>query len=348
MIDWLTISIPFRHTPVQSGRLIYLEPTGEVEWECPKRITVRGSYESSAEVRSRGDLDKNGKCGELQISGNPAKYLQGHNAFGSDDANLVAAHWFKAICTELGIKYQAVDVRRITQGKYSIGRVDINYLFNLNHKADVQQFLQALGETSGTKYKRAYNDKGSVYFNKTSQRWSAVVYNKAAEMKSRHKSRRTYLDAQDATDIAQYISTAVRWEFRLNSLELKDLEIKTGADLMAYGPRNLFDEYMKRIEISGNMRVSDHALQTLPDHLRGTYELWRAGCDVRACVSRMTFYRHKKQLRERLNVNIDSPQRSQSQLPNNVVSVSRVLIPEFLPVPQWAYSRGLVVHQRAA
>lgn len=344
MIDWLTISIPFRHRPLHAGRITSIAPDGSVEWDIPQRTKVRGSFEQNTVVRSVGDMDRDGYIAEIQLDGNPSKFLQGQNVWGTDDVCLLAVLWFRRVCEELELPFSVFDLYRVSRGAFTLARVDINYTFKLAGQVQAQQFLIALGDCSGTKYRRAYTDKGSVYYNKGSRRWSSVVYNKYVETKTRRKAQRQMIGPGATQKLRESVKDCVRWEFKFMSLELKDNGIYTGSDLAQYGPTKLFNDYMTRINIDGNMKMTNTELENLPPRLRGTYQLWDSGCDLRLCLSNATFYRHKRELRELCGINIDCPPREPG---SNVVSIRRVLEPIPATIPEWAYTDGLVIHRRA-
>ena len=52
MIDWFTGILPCIHRPLPAGSVVSVDADGAVEWETVKRLTVRGSYESTMKVRS--------------------------------------------------------------------------------------------------------------------------------------------------------------------------------------------------------------------------------------------------------------------------------------------------------
>ncbi len=345
MIDWLTIMIWFKHKPLNGGRIVSTDPDGSVEWELTKKVSVRGSFESNTIVRSCGDIDKDGYISCLQLDGNPSKYLQGHNIYGSDDPNLLAAMWVRQVCVDLGLFMMPSEVYRVSRGGYEVNRVDINYMFDVVQNVNVDQFLIALADSGGTKYRKAMFQKGSVYFNMGSRRWSVVFYNKLDETGSKKKGHRILLGDELKEKLRNAASGKVRAEARIMSLELKDREIRTGCELVNYGVSKLYGEIMSRIQVNGNMRIADEKAATMPNAIRGTYEHWLSGCDCRSLMSRMTFYRHKKALKEGYGIDIDSGER---KVTSNVVALSRVL--ELVPAatPQFLYDEDLIVWRRQA
>ena len=310
MIDWLTIQFPFRHKPLYGGHFISINPDGTKEYDIAKKISARGSYESETKVRSVGSLDEFGMISHIQLDGNPSKFLQGHNVWGSDDHCLLACLWFCEVAKELNLFVSPFDKYRLSRGGFDVNRVDINYMFKMAHNSDVNQFLIALGDCGSTKYRKAMYQKGSVYFNKGSVRWSSVVYHKLEETQVRKKGHKIDLMPDDKKLLQDSCKDHFRWEFKFQSLELKDKNIYTGSDLAQYGVSKLYFEFLKnRIRINGNMQVTDKDSLNMPSRLKGTYLLWKSGADLRSCMSPRTFFRHKKELMLDYGIDIDSSER---------------------------------------
>lgn len=90
MIDWITAIIPCHHDEkIYGGSIASVDPDGVIDWRVEKKKQVIGSYESSLSIKS---LDPT----RIILDGNPAKWLQGHNMFGSDNLiGLVEAVMYK-------------------------------------------------------------------------------------------------------------------------------------------------------------------------------------------------------------------------------------------------------------
>ena len=82
MIDWLSGKIMFKHTSkdIPVGRVASISPDGELEWQTIKRKEIQGSYDNKFTIRSciSSETSK-GVFTTLDFSGNPVKFLQGHN-----------------------------------------------------------------------------------------------------------------------------------------------------------------------------------------------------------------------------------------------------------------------------
>ncbi len=80
MIDWVSAILPCKHDPSKliSGIVMSFDAQGENEWTVNKTLTVEGSYSSKIQIKSHTE-------NQIYISGNPTKFLQGHNLFGTND-----------------------------------------------------------------------------------------------------------------------------------------------------------------------------------------------------------------------------------------------------------------------
>ena len=87
MIDWITIRIPCSHaTPINGGKFVSISSDGEEEWNTDKFLPVEGSYSSKISIRSLSTdiITDNNRFTHIELSGNPVKFLQGHNIWGTD------------------------------------------------------------------------------------------------------------------------------------------------------------------------------------------------------------------------------------------------------------------------
>ena len=54
------------------------DPLGNQEWVCNKKLSVEGSHSSKIQLQSHTE-------NLVYFTGNPVKFLQGHNLFGTND-----------------------------------------------------------------------------------------------------------------------------------------------------------------------------------------------------------------------------------------------------------------------
>lgn len=336
MIDWITAVIPYEHEPLNSGSVFKIDPSGEVEWQAPCRLSVEGSHEQTIQVKSQGGSGT-GKATELVIHGNPAKFLQGHNIFGSDDLLSLMAATFKSLCQTLGLTPPRHVLADVATGRYRLTRVDVNYLFELKTAADVRSWIRAAEFKSKTRHGRPSTKAGTVYWGKHSRRWSIKAYSKGEEITASksHKLPERFA----TTPLAQFAENKLRIELTLRSKELDKIQLSNAQSWSLKLPSQIFNDYLKRIEMSEQITLTTDKLNELPRALKGTYLLWSNGQSMRDNLSKPTFYRHRKELMKYgidINIAVDQVDRS------NVVPLVRVLEAKPVATPSWAYDLNLI------
>lgn len=336
MIDYVSAVIPFVHEPLNGGSVLKVLPTGEIDWESPCRINVRGSHEKDIAVRSQGG-DGTGLATELFIDGNPSKFLQGHNIVGSDDLFALVLDTVLSIFFNLGLEVSPDLLYTLRAGEYRFTRIDINYMFELPTISDVKSWLRAAEFKSKTRHGRPFSKVGTVYWGKSSRRWSIKAYSKGEELKAgKSHSLPEHLLATPLTDFAQ---NKLRLEVTLRSKELEKISLRGAQSWSGVDPYKIFAEYATRIEMNEQIALTTKVLNDLPRYLQGTYVLWQTGQNPRELLSKPTFYKHRKALLEH-GINIDLAVESVDR--SNVVPLIRVLEAVPVGIPGWAFDMGLV------
>lgn len=337
MIDWVTAVIPVVHDPIYGGQVISFDADGIEEWNTPKRVMAIGSYEKRIAIKS-GGADGQGKATELWISGNPSKFLQGHNVFGSDDIISLMFDTFKIIAHQFHLQPNIAEWQLIKMGEYPVQTVDINYSFTLPTRSDVLAFIRALEFRAKTRHGRPSSKGGTLYFGKTSEYWAFKFYCKAEEIKT---SKGCLPEHLKNIGIEAWADNKLRAELRLKSKQLKRLGIINAKDLHQELVRQLFNDYIRQIDMSEQVILKDSDIEQLPNKLKLTYSAWKDGKDVRQYMSKRTYERHRKELKE-FGINIDLTTVKQEQ--SNVVPFLRILEAQPAEVPDWAFSKGVVHH----
>jgi II/X family phage/plasmid replication protein len=347
MIDWITAKLPCRHTPLKTGVVFSVDEDDQIEWECMKRKVVEGSYSSKVTVKSFGA--KNGKAEYLLFSGNPSKGLQGHNVFGSDDAISLMYDMFKIIVDKLGIEPELSDLKKIRAGDYTISRIDINYMFVMKSRNESLAWLRAAEKKSRLRSGRAVFKGNTLYWGKESgkdgvesQRWIFKAYIKIIELESRKKMHRLPFELEQ-TELKAWAENKLRFELVLKQKELQERKLDK-LNVINERVNGLFNEYMGRINMSGQMVLTDDIFDGLPRHLQRTYLLWKDGVDVRekSKISKASFYKHRTAL---LNYGIDISMECDTAVDtSNVVPLVRVIEAKPCAIPDWAFIEKLVHH----
>lgn len=339
MIDWVRATLPITHPPLNSGEVLSMDEHGEIEWRSPKRKHAVGSYEKRISIKSQGS-DGKGNATHLWISGNPSKFLQGHNVFGSDDLVSLVHDTFKIIANQFNLTPNLPERLAIEGGYYPLGMTDINYSFELPSRADVLAFIRAMEFKAKTRHGRPTTKGGTLYFGKTSERWAIKLYCKAEEIRTKNGQLPEQLTNQG---IENWVDNKLRIELRLHRKELEKQQINLALDLNPDRVRHIFNEYLGKIEMTDQIRLTDEVTSKLPNKLIATYTLWTEGHDLRNMMSKATYYRQRKALME-YGINIDLRPCEPAQ--SNVVPLFRILEAKPAEVPDWAYTKNLI-HQAA-
>lgn len=343
MIDWLTIRVFFwSDTCLNGGNIISTTPDGEIEYTVDKHMRVEGSHDSRLQIRA----DKIGvlplpdfeNVWSLSISGNPVKWFQGHNIFGTSDLNNLVVELFDSLAEKLG-KAQPPFLRdAVLHGHFSISRIDINGMFELGSRMDVLSWLCVLEQTARTRHGTALSKGNTVYFGKNSERWSVKFYSKGQEIEI-HKLPQILA----LTSLPDFANNKLRAELTLRSKELKKLGLNVGSAWFNIDMWEVYKEYMGRVEMS-EQKVRDNLVLDLPSHLRSTYLLWKEGHTVKTILPKNTFYRHRRDLLEfGLDISIVKPKEESA---NNIVPLRRVLEMRPCGIPDWAFGTDLLFEPR--
>lgn len=339
MIDWCFFEVPFLHKPIESGRVLCINPDSSLAWSTPRRLNICGSHESNIAVRSTGG-DGKGNATHLEISGNPSKFLQGHNLVGSNDLLSLNYDVFIKIITVLNLPPNEFELNLIKTGKYKVKNIHYNEMFELPTREDVRAWLRAGEFKAKSRHGRSTLKGTTLYLGYASKRWKLVFYCKADEINA---SKSHYLaDDFRVPEIMQFIDNKLRAELRLFSRELSDLELNQAYKLTEEKLKSLFKKYIESIDMSGQIPLTSQQLHDLPNVLRSTYLLWKDGYDLRSELPKPTYYRHRKQL---LDFNIDINIRcDRSEHANNVIPFVRILEAKPVAIPDFFFDRGFIHH----
>ena len=333
MIDWVTAILPCKHDPSKliSGMVMSFDSLGNPEWTVNKKLSVEGSYSSKIQIKSHTD-------NQIWISGNPTKFLQGHNIFGSNDLVYIMGMFFDELLKfdTLGLKPDPFQYAAIKDGHYVLSRVDVNETWHLDNSKDVLAWIRAVGSTAYMKHRGAGQFSGdTAYFGKNSRRWSLKCYSKGNEISA--KGHTLHPDLQ-IPELIEYANKSLRIEAVIRQLELKrkGLDIASNWDIDT--AEELLLNYIHNLEMSDVYMLKDDVLDTLPTRLRMVYQSWMNGDDLKQIMTKPTFYRVRKQL-EKYGIDIATPSPKEK---TNVIPLIRVLEAKPVGIPDWAYEKRLV------
>jgi II/X family phage/plasmid replication protein len=344
MIDWLSGKIHFLHTTTQlpSGSVVSIDSNGAIEWKTTKRIEIKGSHDSTFTIRTDPSSEYlKGVFTKLEFSGNPVKFIQGHNIWGSSDLTGLAYEAITKALSSLGLRLTAVESKLLFDGVFSISRVDVNHMYSMGSLESVNQWLHSAEFSARTRMGKGHFSGNTLYFQKKSTRWSLKFYSKFLELKATgHQLPREFFEAKSFHEFA---NDKLRAELTLRTKELKKLGLDIGS---AWGDNehiDVFIDYMGRLDMSEQKQLDDLVL-TLPIVFRSTYLTWKEGYDVKAIMSSSAFYRHRTRLLSYgLDISIPSGNK-----PNNVIPLMRII--EAIPaeIPEWAHGTKYYFEPRKA
>jgi II/X family phage/plasmid replication protein len=361
MIDWVSCYIPILHDkPISGGMIVSITSDGKldyfthddvsvvmldpncIEWRTEKRLSVRGSHESNIVIRS--DHSK-GRCSGIRLDGNPVKFLQGHNVWGSCDlGGLIAsvlARVLPQVAPELNIK---PELYRVYAGLAHLTRIDLNEMWDLGNSTRVQAWLRAAADASILKYRgRGQFSGDTLYWGKGSKRWFMKAYSKGLELRA-HKFRNPQPDNPNLLkSVTDFADGLLRIELQLRALELEKLGLSTVSDWQDDTFQTVYTSYLSRLEFSENMIVANTPpdFEKLPPRLRGPVQLWYAGHDLKTLYPRATWYRYRSEILKAtsLDIALSSPHKAEEV--TNVVRLVTVLEAKPTVIPDWAYGTPL-------
>lgn len=302
MLDWFTGYVGYDASQMPIGRFWETDRHGEVVRERPRWETAQGSFESGVQVTKFAPTDgmrESAKkfgflCADevLKISGNPVKFLQGHNVTGPSVSLLgpIVQGLVRAFPDELRPR----DAHELTLPAVHRSRVDVNTMIDMKTHQAVHDWLIAAETKTRSRHGRAVADFGTVYWGKHSKRWSMKAYCKHCELQ-KHPAA----DSDLQKELLEWTRTFLRIELTLRRPELKDRGTLS---------ESLIKEFFGKLELH-TMRVStfSEAKQVLSLAKRSSLAMWYMGTDLKCWLSRKSFYNHRKEILEVTGIDIALP-----------------------------------------
>ena len=336
MIDWVTMKVSCNHDGIISnGEVVSLSKDGDsIEWSLVKFLPVVGSHDATISIRSITQQT-------IEISGNPAKWLQGHNLFGTNDLKRLVWLFFEELVKipELKLKPTLEQLHAVKMGKLTVSRVDINETWFLKDRNEVLAWLRAAGQKMRLKHRGAGQFKGdTLYWGKGSRRWFIKGYSKGDEINGKKSN---FPDALRTPEMLEYADRALRLELTLKSNQLREWQLHEVSHWNSETGKMLLLGLIKGLEMSSNIRLTDSVIKTLPAGIAMAYMAWWGGADLKQMLAKNTFYRYRRKLKE-YDVDIGIL-RDSEQEDSKVIPLMRVLEAEPVGIPDWAIEQGLVV-----
>lgn len=332
MIDWVTAILPCNHSEaIYGGRIACISPDGEIEWQVEKKQQVAGSHESNLNIKSIGST-------QLYFDGNPAKWLQGHNLFGSDNLIDLVEQVMRRLVPLLKLSPTESDINAWKTGSYDLKRVDSTAMWSLPRRSDVRAWLRAAEFQSKSRHGRPVTRGGTLYFGQHSRRWSIKFYSKGDELDASGKGHKLPLEIFHRDNLMQWADNKLRGELTLRSIQLKEYELDRASKWLAATPLNCLMTHIESLNMAEQFSLTPAILDDLPARLIAVYKLWKDGEDLRGLYPKATFYRYRAEfMKHGIDIAIRQP-----STPDNVIPLVRVLRPEAIEqVPDWAIGTSL-------
>jgi len=329
MIDWITCRVPFWHDePIEGGIVQCLNEGGEIDFISRRWKKFQGSFESTIQIKTIS-LSNGNSPGELVISGNPVKFLQGHNLFGHDDFIPMVYEVLLIMSSRLNFPQPPELLSRVLLGDFTLSRIDINYMYDFGTSLNVAQFLSDVLACARTRAGTALSKGETVYLNKTSKRWSFKLYNKLDEISANKKHQREL-----PPDLNEWLIGKCRLELTLKSNELRERLLHKAKSWKHIDAAEIFKDYVERIEMK-EQTVDDSILADLTPAYIATYLLWKDGKDLKSIFSKNKFYTHRRYfLGYGIDISIPAPAKPKTA---QIIPINRVIEVKAAEPPFWVY-----------
>lgn len=343
MIDFIKAEVPDPFgCVINGGHVVKVDHLGNVEWASASKRRFEGSWSSSIFVRNLmadrtraagsgfGIIERSG----LEIDGNPAKFTQGHNLFGSCDAVQLVRETVSRIA---GSMMWPHDHAGYDPSDATVSRIDITSSWLVDRETDVIPFLEAMRETVFCPYRgkgvNASADPGTLYYGfaskgKRAKNWQLKLYAKGREL-----AKRPLPDhCLNIPGLLDEVNRTIRVELTLRTQELKRLGLTKLSDWNEDVCKRVWQQYVDKLDFTEATmaHAMDFAGVVKARHLDALAS-WEAGNDLRDGRSKASFYRLRKELRELCGVDIANPKPK-----SNVVPLRRVIEAKPALLPLWA------------
>ena len=348
MLDWFGGLIGYDASAIELGRVLRLDRAGAIVSERETWERAEGSFESGVQVtRDHPSLQmvraarRHGLlCSDdvLRVSGNPSKFLQGHNLIGPSVAKL--GPLVQAMVRRFPGELHPPDCECDVLPTVRRCRVDIAVMVDLGDHDTVHEWLYQAGSASRSRHKEyggaammkgGVGDRdGTVYWGWKSTRWKLRAYCKWCEVRDHspglfgggseslpcvsperacdgvgasHGSRGE--GALVGAQSGRFGSAVEDWTRRMLRIEL----VLFTPEMVNRGTldESLVWEYLSRVEF-GVMKPMSKVSTELSARESDAFMTWVSGHDLRdGKRSRASFYRLRRVILDKVGVDIALP-----------------------------------------
>lgn len=327
-VDWFSGLVGYDASELRFGQVWKVSPDGEVTWSRDSWEKAEGSYASSVQVSRdvatpgmRESADEYGfLCSPvvLRVSGNPTKFLQGHNVFGPSVASLGPV--IQGLARNLPEPLRPRDAQSEAYPAVHRSRVDVAVAVDLGGHEIVHDWLRQAELQTRSRHGRAMASGSTVYWGKSSRRWSMKAYCKfcelvdhppemgAASLARREAARGSPIGTPVAVDLAplselrEACEGHLRLELTLRRPELKDRGTLSEDVVWEFYEKVVIGVQKELFEVE--RKVASYGL---PAHVRDALLMWLDGRTVTHLWTRTTFWRRRRQIMDVVGVDISLP-----------------------------------------
>ena len=303
-VDWLTVAQEHAGTiPDISSQtqLVIDSDTGERQFESKTPFQVEGSYSTKIQLKSHH--------GRVSMSGNIGRLGRLDNVFGHD------LDGCKDICQRLLTQYdlpefsyggflqsKASEVVKNYGARFS--RIDITSNYSAGNNRNAEDFLYWLGCHKVSRSQTTSYGVAAVLWGSTNYARS-IVYKKGDEIRYHLKKQKRDLSDSDL----KYLMMLAEW---CDDIGLVRHEVKlkyrylhqNGLRTWILDQTDIEKVYKKLVkDMTGRIEVKD---KTLSSSAYATYQRYCSGENVKARLTKTTFYRHRKEILS-MGVDIATP-----------------------------------------
>lgn len=269
-----------------------------------RKFKVPGAYGMEATVWSK----KNGKV--LQIECSAAKFLRGHNVFGSEDLSQIVLDISKQVCQYLKIEPTPREKQAIKAGDVRLFRADLAAHFRLPSKFTVRSFQLALKmQLAFTQRSFSTYADETLYVNQHSDMRPIKIYGKGEEIAFRPLPQ----NLPDREAIENYAKNLVRIEITLRSRFLRRIKMSQVKDWDKQKARRVFMDDILALNLLDKSLLQGEPVLGLSNLQNSIIALHAAGVDVSTVIPNARQLKtHIKAIREKAGVNVRVPSEARS------------------------------------
>lgn len=241
-----------------------------------RKVKVPGAYETEATAWSRNNAQV------LLIECSAAKFLTGHNVFGSEDLSRIVLDISKRVCTYLQIEPTAKEKQAIKAGDVRLFRVDLAAHFRLYSKFTVRSFIFALKMQLAFTHRSfaTYNDE-TLYINQSSDMRPIKIYGKGEEIAFRPLPQ----DLPNRQAIESYAKNLVRVELTMRSRYLRRAKMSKVWDWDKEKARAMFMSDILDLNLTDQSILQGEPLADLSNLQNSIVALHAAGVDLATVIT---------------------------------------------------------------